>query len=379
VVFERSSIFTGRLFDVAERPVAPGRTTGFLADVVAGLSGRPKRLPAKYFYDVTGSSLFEEITRLPEYYPTRDETAILSGKGTRIRAIVPSGAALIEFGSGASTKIRILLDHLPDLAVYVPIDVSGELLAAEAQTLRRDFPRLSVRPVMGDFMGDFTLPFEAIGLPKVGFFPGSTIGNFEKPLAAKFLAHAREVLGPEGLLIVGVDLVKDKGVLNAAYNDDAGATARFNLNLLARINRELGADFELQSFAHRAFYNSRHSRIEMHLLSRTRQDVRVGTHLFAFEQGETIHTENSYKYTVRGFHDLASAVGWQPSEVWTDPERRFSVHVLSPAGRWLSPPGHSQSQAVELAGALSQEKKVLGGPVENLGRLADPSLDRLEG
>jgi dimethylhistidine N-methyltransferase len=194
--------------------------------------------------------------------------------------------------------------------------------------LRRDFPGLSVRPVMGDFMCDFTLPFEASGLRKVGFFPGSTIGNFEKPLAAKFLAHARQVLGPDGLLIVGVDLAKDQGVLNAAYNDEAGATARFNLNLLVRINRELGADFKLHSFAHRAFYNSRDSRIEMHLLSRTRQDVRVGTHLFAFEEGETIHTENSYKYTIRGFHDLASSVGWHPREVWTDPERRFSVHVL---------------------------------------------------
>jgi L-histidine N-alpha-methyltransferase len=318
-----------RLADVAERPGAASAQSDFLADVTAGLSAQAKHLPAKYFYDAAGSALFEEITQLPEYYPTRTELGILQTQGAEIGALVSAGAALIEFGSGASTKIRALLDHLPDLAVYVPVDVSGEMLADEAAALGRDYPRLAVHPVVGDFTQAFALPQEASGRAKAGFFPGSTIGNFDPPQAAAFLDHARQILAPGGTLIVGVDLVKEKAVLEAAYDDAAGVTGRFNLNMLARINRELGADFDLDGFAHRAFFNDRASRIEMHLVSRRSQAVVVGGRRFSFEVGETIHTENSYKYTIAGFEDLARGAGWNSSRVWTDPAGLFSVHGLS--------------------------------------------------
>ena len=328
---DASGFFPARVADIVERPGAPadaGFMADFLADVVAGLSARPKRLPAKYFYDAAGSALFEEITRLPEYYPTRTEIGILRARCREISRLVPAGAALIEFGSGSSTKIRILLDGWPDLAVYVPVDVSGEMLTGEADALGRDYPRLAVRPVIGDFARPFTLPREALGRPRIGFFPGSTIGNFDLPQAAAFLSHARGVLGSEGVLVVGVDLVKDEGVLRAAYDDEAGVTARFNLNMLARINRELGADFDLDGFTHRAVFDAGESRIEMHLVSRAPQEVESGSRRLPFAAGETIHTENSYKYTVQSFQDLARGTGWRPQEVWTDPESLFSVHVL---------------------------------------------------
>jgi L-histidine N-alpha-methyltransferase len=302
---------------------------GFLADVVAGLSSTPKRLPAKYFYDAAGSALFEEITRLPEYYPTRTELGILRECGGEIAASVPPGAALVEFGSGSSIKVRLLLEHLHNLAVHVPVDVSAEMLAAEAEALAGDFPGLAVRPVAADFTDPFQLPPEAAGRPHVGFFPGSTIGNFEPPEAASFLRQAGTILGAGATFILGVDLVKDPAILNAAYDDSAGVTARFNLNVLARINRELGGRFDLASFAHRAFFNPDLSRIEMHLVSRVAQQVRVGSRSFAFEAGETIHTENSYKYTLDGMRELARHAGWRPERVWTDPDALFSVHLLA--------------------------------------------------
>ena len=317
-----------RALDVVERSAAAAGTAGFLADVVAGLSAEPKTLPAKYFYDAAGSALFEEITGLPEYYPTRAEIAVLRLHGSAIGALVPANGVLVEFGSGSSTKIRILLDHLPDLGTYVPVDVSAEWLRAEAGRLRADYPRFAVHPVVADFTRPFPLPAEAAARPKAGFFPGSTIGNFDPPEAVAFLAHARRVLGPGGTLNVGVDLVKDTAVLNAAYDDAAGVTARFNRNMLVRINRELGADFDLAAFSHRAFFNTAQSRIEMHLVSGTQQVVEVGRHRFTFRTGETIHTENSYKYTVEGFQGLARNAGWQPLQVWTDPDSLFSVHGL---------------------------------------------------
>ncbi|WP_431311026.1 L-histidine N(alpha)-methyltransferase [Methylobacterium nigriterrae] len=300
----------------------------FLEDVLAGFAKPQKVLPAKYFYDAAGSDLFEEITRLPEYYPTRTELGILDARGPEIAAALPPRATLVEFGSGSTVKVRRLLRHLPDLRAYVPVDVSESFLLSEAAVLRADFPKLRVEPVAADFTQPFALP-AGVGTEGVaGFFPGSTIGNFEPPEASRLLAQFGRVLGNGATLIVGVDLVKDRTVLEAAYDDAAGVTARFNLNLLARINRELGGDLDLASFRHRALFNGHASRIEMHLVSTRAQTVGVAGRCFAFTEGETIHTENSYKYTVESFRALAAAAGWVPGAVWTDPERLFAVHAL---------------------------------------------------
>jgi len=303
----------------------------FLADVIAGLTDNPKRLGAKYFYDAAGSQLLEEITRLPEYYPTRTEMSLLRRDGARIMGELAPGTSLVEFGSGSTTKVRVLLDAAPTLAAYVPVDISAEFLGAEATRLQDDYPHLKVLPVAADFTSLFELPPQVRRCPLVGFFPGSTIGNFEPHEADAFLRRAARILGPSSRFIVGVDLVKDEGVLNAAYNDAAGVTARFNLNVLHRINRELGADFDLDAFAHRAFYNSARSRIEMHLESLTRQKIRVARRTIPFRAGETIHTENSYKYTLARFAALARGAGWITHAVFTDPAEYFSVHVLTQA------------------------------------------------
>jgi len=300
----------------------------FARDVVAGLTARPKRLPPKYFYDETGARLFDEITRLPEYYPTRCELEILRERAADIARFFPQGSALIEFGSGSSKKVRILLDAAPTIAAYVPVDISAEMLAQEAQALRRDFPRLAVEPVEADFTQPFALP-AVTGGARIGFFPGSTIGNFEPHEACAFMRHAGRMLGTGAHLIIGVDLVKDPVVLNAAYNDKAGITAQFNLNLLARINRELGGDFDLDGFSHKAFYNSVRQRIEMHLVGKRRQKVRVAGRAIEFRTGETIHTENSYKYTLESFGALARGSGWTPAAVWTDADGMFSVYALA--------------------------------------------------
>jgi dimethylhistidine N-methyltransferase len=300
----------------------------FAADALAGLLARPKRLAPKYFYDTAGSLLFEEITRLPEYYPTRSEIQILRDNAAEIAALIPQDAALVEFGSGSSSKVRILLDAMPALAAYVPVDISGQMLEQEAADLRRDFPALTVLPIAADFTNRFALPAAIAGAPKAGFFPGSTIGNFEPPEAEAFLRHAGRVLGPEAVLIVGVDLIKEREVLHAAYNDAAGVTARFNLNLLTRMNRELGADFDLAAFEHAAFYNSDLHRIEMHLVSRRQQTVTLCGKAVEFAAGETIHTESSYKYSQDSLSALARRSGWISIAAWTDPDRRFSVQAL---------------------------------------------------
>ena len=300
----------------------------FLEDVVAGLGRRRKTLPAKYFYDLEGSRLFEEITRLPEYYPTRTELGILRDGAARIGALCPPAPALIEFGAGSTEKIRVLLRGIPDAAAYVPIDVSGDFITGEAERLMADMPDLDVFPVVADFTRDVTLPRAVGALPRVGFFPGSTIGNFEPDVAAWLLGSFADLLGQDALLVIGVDLVKDDATLNAAYDDAAGVTARFNLNLLARINRELGADFDLDGFAHRAFFNRDRSRIEMHLESLRDQVVHVGGEGIRFVAGETIHTENSYKYTPGGFEALAGLAGWSRVETLTDPDALFGVFVL---------------------------------------------------
>jgi dimethylhistidine N-methyltransferase len=301
----------------------------FARDVVVGLTAPRKTLRAKYFYDEEGSRLFEEITRLPEYYPTRTELGILETNGRAIASLIPAGGALVEFGSGSSVKIRTILRALDKLAVYVPVDISGDFIAAEAVALQHDFPRLRVLPVQADFTRPFALPLAAQDRPRVGFFPGSTIGNFEPPEAESFLRHAARILGVGAHFIVGVDLIKDADVLHAAYNDEAGVTARFNLNLLARINRELGADFDLDNFDHNAVFNEDRSRVEMHLVSRRRQRISVCGRKVQFEAGETIHTECSYKYTPSSFGALARRAGWTPVRCWTDERRYFSVHALA--------------------------------------------------
>src|SRR5579863_9184576 len=308
----------------ALRAAASVETLGaFAADVVAGLSAKPKRLPPKYFYDAAGSALFERITQLPEYYPTRSELELLGKYAPAIAAQFPPGCAMVEFGSGSSRKARILLGAAASVAAYVPVDISGEYLQQDVAQVRRDFPHLAIHPVVADFT---TLPAEIASLPRVGFFPGSTIGNFEPHEAAAFLRHAGRMLGTGSVFVVGVDLAKAPDILYRAYNDAEGVTAKFNLNLLARINRELGADFDLAAFEHHAFYNAERNRIEMHLASTRRQKVRICGTTIDFRAGETIHTENSYKYTVESFQALAHGSGWSPLAVWTD--GLFSVHAL---------------------------------------------------
>jgi len=307
-------------------------SSAFAADAIAGLSATPKRLHPKYFYDADGSQLFEQITQAPEYYPTRCEIAALRAHGKEIAALIPNGAALIEFGSGSSKKVRLLIGAGPALSTYVPVDISPEMLAQEAAAVRRDYPALTVQPVAADFTAPFALPPEAAQAPaRVGLFPGSTIGNFEPHQANDFLRNAAAILGRGALMLIGVDLIKDPAVLNAAYNDAGGVTARFNLNLLKRMNRELNANFDLDTFEHHAFFNRERSRIEMHLASRRRQTVRAAGVRFGFEAGETIHTESSYKYSLQSFGALARGAGWEPVAAWTDEKGYFSIQAFKSA------------------------------------------------
>jgi dimethylhistidine N-methyltransferase len=310
----------------------------FETDILDGLSATPKRVPAKYFYDPAGSQLFERITELPEYYPTRSEMRILRDHAADIAKLIPAGSALVEFGSGSNRKARILLRAAPKLAAYVPVDICGAMLEQEAAELRPDFTDLKVLPVTADICFPFELPAEAKAAPaRVGFFPGSTIGNFEPHEAAAFLRNAARILGPGATLIIGADLIKPVEVLNAAYNDAAGVTAEFNLNLLTRINRELGGTFKLDSFEHHAFYNRERNRIEMHLASLKRQKVKVAGETIEFRAGETIHTENSYKYSVESLGALARGVGWGPSGVWTDKRKYFSIQAFTLSEEPVSP------------------------------------------
>jgi len=303
------------------------QTAAFAGDVIGDLSQHPKRLSPKYFYDATGSELFEQITLLPEYYPTRTELSILRDRGNAISATVPNGAALVEFGAGATTKVRLLLKQCA-FGAYVPVDISGDFLKAQADALRQDFPGLAVYTVAADFTAPFALPEAIASMPKVGFFPGSTLGNFEPHEACAFLRSARAILGEGAQMVIGVDLEKDERVLYEAYNDRAGVTARFNLNVLHRINRELGGNFDISGFTHRAIYNRDRHRIEMHLISRKAQSVRVLGRSFSFRAGESIHTENSYKYSLDRFTALARGSGWTPRQSWTDGAKMFSVHTL---------------------------------------------------
>jgi len=312
---------------LADAHLPDERTSAFARDAIDDLSQHPKRLSPKYFYDAAGSELFEAITKLPEYYPTRTELGILRDRSREIAALIPKGAALVEFGAGATTKVRLLLERSA-FGAYVPVDISGDFIRAQAEALRKDFPSLSVYPLAADFTAPFALPAAVADMPKVGFFPGSTIGNFEPHEACRFLRSARDILGPEAQMIVGADLEKDERVLYDAYNDAAGVTARFNLNLLVRINRELGGNFDISAFTHRAIYNRERYRIEMHLISKKPQTVRMLGTSFSFRLGESIHTENSYKYSIDRFAALARSTGWKVRESWTDRAKMFSVHAL---------------------------------------------------
>jgi dimethylhistidine N-methyltransferase len=298
----------------------------FRRAVVAGLSHRPRAIPAKFLYDARGSALFDAICELPEYYLTRTETEILQQCAGEIGRRAGPGCALIEFGSGSSVKSRLLIEALPELALYAPIDISREHLDATAARLRRDYPGLRVEPVCADFMGP--VPPIDTAARRLGFFPGSTIGNLEPAEATAFLKNARQLLGDDGALVLGVDLRKDPQRLHDAYNDSAGVTAAFTLNLLRRMNRELHATFDLGGFAHEAFYDPLKGRIEIYFRSLRDQSVMVAGRRFDFAEGERIHTEYSYKYDAAGIAALARSSGFRIAETWTDPERLFAVVYL---------------------------------------------------
>jgi dimethylhistidine N-methyltransferase len=300
----------------------------FAAAVLDGLSHPLKSLPCRFFYDARGSELFEEITQLPEYYPTRTEAAILEAHAAEMADGLPAGSVLVEFGSGSSLKTEILLRQLPHLGAYVCVDVSESALAAARARLAARFPTLDVRPIVGDFSRAVVFPPDLAERPKTGFFPGSTIGNLTSVEAVCLLQAFRAGLGANGRLIVGVDLKKDARRLHLAYNDSSGVTAAFNLNLLARINRELAGTFDLAAFRHEAVYNPREGRIEMYLRSTRRQVVGILGRSFHLGAGERIHTENSYKYAIGEFQGLARSAGWEPRRVWTDEGNLFSVHEL---------------------------------------------------
>jgi dimethylhistidine N-methyltransferase len=303
----------------------------FAAEVISGLSARHKQLPPKYFYDATGSRLFEEICRTDDYYVTRAETALLRKVAAELAAGIPEGAALVEFGSGEGAKTRVLLDAAPQLSAYVPIDISADALNEASARLARDYPQLSIASVAADFTGHFRLPAAVDGRPRVGFFLGSTISNFDRDGAVRFLRSARQILGDQAILLVGVDLVKDEATLSAAYDDSHGVTARFNKNLLMRINRELGGDFNPEAFDHLTLWNAAQSRMEMHLVSRKDQIVNAAGHTFAFKSGERLHTENSHKFTVDMFARLIAEADWSVSNSWISDAPQVALFCLEPA------------------------------------------------
>jgi len=295
--------------------------------VLDGLAGRPRAIPPKFFYDETGSQLFDAICELPEYYPTRTEMAILEQYHDEIAQTCGRGRWLVEPGSGSCMKVRVLLDSL-DPKGYVPIDISGDYLRSAAAALAAEWPELEVRACCADFTVDATLPWALEG-GRLVFFPGSSIGNYEPEEAVEVLVRLAELAGTGGGLLIGVDLKKDPATLEAAYDDRDGVTAAFNRNLLDRINRELEADFEPDAFEHQAHYDERLGRVEMHLVSRRDQTVRIEGHVFEFLAGESIHTENAYKYHVEEFAALAREAGFEQARVWTDDARRFSLQWLT--------------------------------------------------
>lgn len=313
-------------------PLQAAQREAFRADVLEGLSKPAKTLPSRWLYDDRGSELFEEITQLSEYYPTRTETAILRAEAEAIAAFCGPRATLIEYGAGAGVKTEIVLSALDNPASYVPVDIAGDFLALSAERLERRFPWLEIRPVVADFTDDFDLPTDLPRLNRrIGFFPGSTIGNLSPAQAVAFLAQVGAHVGDTGRAVVGVDLVKPLDRLIPAYDDAAGVTAAFNLNLLVRINRELDGTFDTARFAHEARWSVEDQAIEMHLKSLGRQVVRAAGREFEFAEGETIHTESSRKYSVETFTALAAQAGWRQGPVWRDPDGLFAVVGLERA------------------------------------------------
>ena len=311
---------------IAEEREIADDASDFVEALLKGLTSEPKRIPCKFFYDAEGSRLFEKICALPEYYPTRIELALLRRHAEQIAALIGPRCEIMEFGAGAGEKIRPLLNALDRACAYFPIDISGPYLQSVAGEIQAKYPALAVHPIVADFTASVSLPGMK-GARRVGFFPGSTIGNFEPEAARRFLKQAARVLKGGGLLI-GVDLVKDPAVLHAAYNDRSGVTEAFNKNLLVRANREAGANFDLARFAHYAFYNPLQRRIEMYLVSTAAQRVGVCGRAIPFREGEAIHTENSHKYTLEDFRALAASAGFVPRAMWCDEDRFFSIHWL---------------------------------------------------
>jgi dimethylhistidine N-methyltransferase len=312
--------------------VSAAAKENFREEVLAGLSKSPRRLPYKFFYDEHGAQLFQQICELPEYYVTRSEIEILRLNGAEMAKALGPQVELIGLGTGAGTKTRILLEELREPAVYVPIDISKEQLEKSSTRFREMFPTLQVLPVAADYLEPFELPLpRRLSSRSVIYFPGSTIGNFEPEAANEFLARMVELAGDGGGLLIGVDLQKDRDVLERAYNDPAGVTAQFNKNLLARINRELGADFDLKRWQHHAIYNSTEGRIEIYLISESEQTVHLGDREFQFRAGEEILTEYSYKHTIAGFIELARQAGFHFEQVWTDDARWFGVFYFTVA------------------------------------------------
>ena len=300
-----------------------------LDELIDGLRQPEKMISPKYFYDERGSQLFEEITRLPEYYPTETELGIMRDNVGEIAALVGKQASLIEFGSGSSLKTRVLLENLDELAAYVPVDISEDHLLESAQQIREEFPKLDVLPVVADFTQPFQLPSPKImPVRNIVYFPGSTIGNFTHDAAHELLQVMHEEAGAGGALLIGVDLQKDPAIIERAYNDSAGVTAEFNRNMLRHLNREFGADFDLDAFAHSAEYNEEEGRIEIRLVSEQDQQFTLGRESFSIDKDEAILTEYSHKYTLEGFAAMAEAAGFRVERVWMDAERLFSVQYL---------------------------------------------------
>lgn len=308
-------------------------TDVMLQDVLTGLAEAQKRIPSLYFYDQRGSELFDEVCELPEYYPTRTEIAIMGEHAADMARVMGPGVRLVELGSGSSQKVGHLLREMKELACYVPVEISREHLQAAAERLAEEFPEVEILPVCADFTEPFELPVpERRSVQRnVCYFPGSTIGNFPRSMAEDLMRWMSELMGPGGGMLVGVDLRKDKDIIERAYNDAAGVTAAFNLNLLTRLNRELGADFDVEAFAHKAHYDEAEGRIEMHLYSTRAQTVTIKGQRFDLAEGESIHTEFSHKHSLESFAALAHANGFEVQQVWTDPEDLFSVQFLTVA------------------------------------------------
>lgn len=311
----------------APAPAAPRVDEALREELLGGLAAPQKRLPSKLFYDVRGSQLFDAICELPEYYVTRTEVAIMQAHGAAIAAAVGAGTRLVEFGSGSSVKTRLLLDRLEAPATYVPVDISGEHLLATAAALRQAYPQLAIAPLAADFTGTLPLPAPAdpADARTAVYFPGSTLGNFEPEAALALLRRIRALAGSDGGLLIGADLRKPVAVLEAAYDDAAGVTAAFNLNLLARLNREFGGDFDLAAFTHRALWNERQSRIEMHLVAVHDLGFSLLGQRFTMRRGETLHTENSHKYSLEALAQLAARGGFRVAQTWCDPQQWFAV------------------------------------------------------